>query len=286
VNGKGLQPVPLEVKPNKTYRVRLLNPSGERYFNFAIAGHKLTVIQAGQSPVVPVVLDSIDIASGQRFDFLITTGNVVADYTINIMTNWEGSDTGPGNVFNGSYLHYTGATTRSSAVPIAESKLYDEQTSKLKPLLTQNGWYTPPPKKADRTIYLNTNLAFVDINTETALPLSEYPFGKIALAVDQDNSDATYSKAQAYVAPVTPYLLASAYGQLYDLPYVNKPIRIEAGEVVDIVVQQVAISAGTPFGLSLAHPWHMHGGTFYILGTTSMIYPALCPSLCFPSLPH
>jgi iron transport multicopper oxidase len=68
-----MQNVFINVEPNIKYRFRILNTASDTYFNFAIGNHNLTVIQQGQCPVVEVVFKSLDVSSGQRYDFIVQT---------------------------------------------------------------------------------------------------------------------------------------------------------------------------------------------------------------------
>ena len=79
----------LAVEYNKTYRVRILNAASLAYFNLAIAGHNMTVIQAGSTATKPISLQSLDINVAERFDVLITTDKKPLSYRINIQTNYQ-----------------------------------------------------------------------------------------------------------------------------------------------------------------------------------------------------
>jgi iron transport multicopper oxidase len=72
------------VKPNKTYRLRILNAAALSYYNMAISDHNMTVIKAGWTPTKQNQLQSLDINSAERFDVLITTSAAVASYHIQV----------------------------------------------------------------------------------------------------------------------------------------------------------------------------------------------------------
>ena len=110
----GKQPVFLDVQPNKVYRVRIINAASLGYYNFAIAGHNLTVINEGATPTVPVSMRSIDLSVSQRFDFLLSTRNMpIATYQIQIQTNWRGYDVSPAGIFKTVYLRYQNSVSMS-----------------------------------------------------------------------------------------------------------------------------------------------------------------------------
>jgi iron transport multicopper oxidase len=104
------------VVSNATYRLRIVNAGSLGYFNFAIAGHTLTVIAMDAMPKKALVVNSIDIASGQRVDVLLQTKMSASNYSIGVITNWRGNDT---TAAGGGYavLHYQGANTYSSELP-------------------------------------------------------------------------------------------------------------------------------------------------------------------------
>lgn len=79
----------IQVQPKKTYRLRLLNAASLAYFNLAIAGHNMTVIQTGGTPTKHVVLDSIDINVAERFDVLISTDQPPSSYRINVQIEFQ-----------------------------------------------------------------------------------------------------------------------------------------------------------------------------------------------------
>ena len=60
------------VEPGKTYLFRLIAATTLSYFNFAIDGHKMTVIRTDGQDLKPFTVDSIEITSGERYDVLVT----------------------------------------------------------------------------------------------------------------------------------------------------------------------------------------------------------------------
>ena len=117
------------------YRVRIVNAASLAYYNMAIAGHNLTLISQGSTPIQPVMVKSIDITASQRFDFLLNTHNMpISTYQVSIVTNWRGLDVAPSGLFNTVYLQYAGSTGISALPATNEIKLWNDQRSKIKPL--------------------------------------------------------------------------------------------------------------------------------------------------------
>lgn len=84
-NLEGVEPIPqsglindnanttFSFKPNKVYRLRIINVSGIATFNFAIDDHELQVIEVDGILTKPVNVGKIYLAAGQRMSVLIKT---------------------------------------------------------------------------------------------------------------------------------------------------------------------------------------------------------------------
>ena len=160
-NGLGSQSVYLNVQKNMIYRVRIVNAANLAYYNLAIAGHNLTLISQGSTPIQLVVVKSLDIAASQRFDFLLNTHNMLSlTYQISIVTNWRGLDTTPSGLFNKVYLRYAGSTGISPLVATNEIKLWNDQIGKIKPRGVVN-----VPKNASKSFILDQAQQYVNAKT-------------------------------------------------------------------------------------------------------------------------
>lgn len=72
VNGKTPDfPEEFEVRRGETVRLRIANPSSSTIFRVALAGHRMTVVEADGQPVEPVEVDAIRIGMGERYDVLV-----------------------------------------------------------------------------------------------------------------------------------------------------------------------------------------------------------------------
>ncbi|KIJ45861.1 multicopper oxidase [Sphaerobolus stellatus SS14] len=61
----------INVTKGKRYRFRIVSISAEGFFDFAIQGHSLTVLEAGGSNHVPYTMDSIQILLGKRYSVVV-----------------------------------------------------------------------------------------------------------------------------------------------------------------------------------------------------------------------
>ncbi len=73
INGRlPTAPATLHGKPRQRARIRLINASAATIYRVALAGHRLTVTDSDAYPLVPVTVDTLDIASGERYDVTTT----------------------------------------------------------------------------------------------------------------------------------------------------------------------------------------------------------------------
>lgn len=59
-------------KPGQRARIRLINAAGATVFRVALGGHRLTVTHTDGFPVDPVTVDTLQLASGERYDLRVT----------------------------------------------------------------------------------------------------------------------------------------------------------------------------------------------------------------------
>lgn len=64
-------PPVFEVRKGDRVRLRLLNPSGATTFQLALAGHRMAVTHSDGRPVRPVLVDTLQIGMGERYDVLV-----------------------------------------------------------------------------------------------------------------------------------------------------------------------------------------------------------------------
>jgi iron transport multicopper oxidase len=137
INGHGRYPggsaSPLavfNVEPGKRYRFRLISTSCDPYYKFSIDGHNFTVIEVDGINVEPLLVDSIQIFTGQRYSFILEANQKVQNYWMRA----EPPDCklpGPSSGINSAIFRYAGApmidpTTprEDSNIPLVETDLH------------------------------------------------------------------------------------------------------------------------------------------------------------------
>jgi iron transport multicopper oxidase len=68
------------VESGKRYRFRIINASAIARFDFQIAGHTLTIIEADGEPHEPLTVDRLTIHAGMRFSVVVTADQTVDNY--------------------------------------------------------------------------------------------------------------------------------------------------------------------------------------------------------------
>jgi FtsP/CotA-like multicopper oxidase with cupredoxin domain len=128
----------VDVKPNKVYRLRILNAASFSYYNMAISDHNMTVIKAASTLTKQNILNSLDINCGDRYDVLVTTSAAVASYRIQIQSNWGGSEGAASDLNNMNFfLRYNESPVIAALNAKNESKPWNQQSSEIvMPVLT------------------------------------------------------------------------------------------------------------------------------------------------------
>ncbi|KAF8490605.1 laccase 17 [Gautieria morchelliformis] len=130
INGAGrysggpttVQRARINVKRGKRYRFRLISLSAEGFFNFSIASHSMTVIEADGVAHQPYTVDIIPLLPAQRYSVVVTANQTVDNYWISATQTIRGVTTQSANSnFNGTdtfaVLHYDGASSAEPTAP-------------------------------------------------------------------------------------------------------------------------------------------------------------------------
>lgn len=76
VNGRpAADPFVIEARPGRRIRLRLINAGSDTAYEFSVGGHRLRVVASDGFPVEPVVVDSLVLGMGERFDVLVEAGD-------------------------------------------------------------------------------------------------------------------------------------------------------------------------------------------------------------------
>ena len=303
------EPWVMNVKSDKTYRIRLIGSTSISLVLFGFEGHdNLTIIETDNSYVYGVPeIPYMQVDTGQRFSFLLNTKSSSELATLGCKTRfWIQFETreGEATVFAWAILNYTDVSIPSHGNPSASSDVGGPDASPPSPPTTQvssecfnclpdgpiidlptvvTGWleYTfqnpplpgyespPPSSEVTRRITISTS-QFLNGSSGHTLMIS--------------NNETWADKPPLGPTTLTPYLVELFQnGSVYDglvpdfdrglsnggFDPISQTYPARLGEVLEIVWQN---AASTPDGIYGPHPMHAHGGPHWDMGSGPGLY--------------
>lgn len=291
-------PEVFELAPNSTYRLRFIGGVVATTVAIVIEDHdSMEVINVDGAYTQPAEVDRIQLGSGQRFDVLLKTKTVeeLAQLGKSLFYIQIESRYRPANVTSYAFLQYVsgdGANGSNSTTAInignrtipasapatppltITNEIYDWLEYTLTPLEDND---FPSADQVTRTVYLyNAQIAgptgqkFWSVNNHTWTEGNEHlaatPFYDVANNSGVPYLVDVYNKGEAAIPDYD--LAVSQYGG-WD-PNLNV-YPAQVGEIIDVVL--VNEPTGTVGGFDV-HPWHLHGGHAYDLGSGPGMYDA------------
>ncbi|KAE8100355.1 hypothetical protein FH972_018262 [Carpinus fangiana] len=271
-----------QVDYGKTYLLRLVNAAMNAELYFAIAEHNLTLVGMDGSYVKPVVTSSLMITPGQTMDILVKANQSPRDrYYVGArqydsvrpdVTDYDQTNAT-------AILEYSGGSYDPSISPIFPTNLpsYEEFspalnfTSRLRSLANQDHPVNVP-KNITTRMYITASMNNVVFDYEGAT--------KTALASSLNNV--------SWLNPSTDVLLAyyRNISGIYTTDFPNYPpdfFNFTADTAPDYTTEtvqgtklkvlnyneevEIVFQGTTVFDASEDHPMHLHGYTFYVVGS-------------------
>ncbi|THH15515.1 hypothetical protein EW146_g4970 [Bondarzewia mesenterica] len=233
VNGSATPLAVINVEQGKRYRYRLVSISCDTSFNFSIDQHKMTIIEVEGNNVQPLVVDSLQILTGQRYSVVVQANKKVDNYWIRAQPNdiAQGFDGGR----NSAILRYKGAPAEDPTTSLVNSTLPLVETN-LHPRENPQAPGKPFPGGADINIRLNVTV----VNNGTKFAMNDV----------------------IYDPPTVPVLLQIMSGtkRAQDLLPKGSIYGLERNKSVELV-----IPAGLTGPFGGPHPVHLHGHAFSVV---------------------
>ncbi|KAF2155411.1 multicopper oxidase [Myriangium duriaei CBS 260.36] len=267
----------IEVQPSTTYRFRSIGGLAYSLTSYMFENHdNLTIIAADGSYTQPTPADGrIQIDAGQRFDYLLTTKSESELRQLNKTNFWVQLESRfvPGQLTSYAILSYVNCTHPSPVtIPTAPpstppltipTTVQTWLESTLQPL-TSNDF--PPTSSVSRTVFLRSaqvasQALHWTINNHTWSETTPVP---------NSTFDTPYlvNIYQHGPAAIPDFSTASA-NDGYDTTL--NVYAAKVGEVIDIIL--INEPNGQAGGFD-NHPWHIHGGHVYDLGSGQGEYNA------------
>ncbi|XP_068325074.1 putative laccase-9 [Pyrus communis] len=265
----------------KTYLLKVINAVMNEEQFFAIANHTLTVVAQDASYIKPITTSYIMITPGQTMDILVTANQHPSQYYMASHPFMDGTNVSYNNSTTSAIVQYNGNYGTPSIIPFptlpaeADETAADSFTKQIRALASKEHPIDVPLEIHSR-IYMT-----VAINERICANSScEGPDGN-ALASSLNNVSFVTPSVdilQAYYRgsnngvyrtsfpnrPPNPFNYTGDVGNNTIYPNFGTRVRmIKYGAGVEIIFQ------GTNIIAPENHPMHLHGFSFYLVGTGS-----------------
>ncbi|XP_031276746.1 laccase-14-like [Pistacia vera] len=274
----------LKVKFGKTYLLRIINAVMNEENFFGIANHTLTVVGHDGAYIKPITTDYILITPGQTMDILFTANQNLSHYYMAASPFFD-SVVAFDNSTTTAIVQYDGKYTPPSTPFFPNLPFYNDInaaqnfTNRVKSLAT-DAYPANVPKNITTQLYITVALNRILCPNNSCLS----PTGDGPLDNKQSSSLNNVSFATPQVSILDAYYRGLSNVFLGDFP--NQPPNffnftgdvsdvsiftasgtkarlINYGEAVEIVFQ------GTNLQVAETHPLHLHGYSFFVVGTGS-----------------
>ncbi|CAN1794043.1 LAC6 [Linum perenne] len=287
-NGNSSYVYKLEVVPGKTYLLRLINAGLNTENFFAIANHKLTIVEADAEYTKPFTTDRVMLGPGQTLIVLVKADQPIGRYSMAVGPYISARNLQFQNITSVAYFQYLGATPNSLSLPARLPNVNDNLAVKtvmdgLKGLNTTDN----VPKEIDTTLFVTIGLNINKCRSKTpqmncqspnntngtmGASMNNVSFVKPAVSL----LEAYYKGIEDYFTPDFPGAPLRFYDFVNGAP--NSPPNdtnsmngtrtkvIEYGTRVQIILQDTGTIS------TENHPIHLHGYSFYVVGYGSGDY--------------
>ncbi|CAO3682118.1 unnamed protein product [Umbelopsis vinacea] len=221
----------------KRYRLRLINTGAFAEFDFSIDGHNMTVVEADGVDIQPVVIDRLPIHVAQRYSVIVEANQPVGNYWARAVMNQ--------NCF---------AYTNPALDPNVLASIHYEGAPAIQPNTTDPSLSDP----VDCNDLNPSDLRPVDAMDAPEYNVSYYVAASFQ-AITSDRIRRGYMNQTSWIAlqNATTLQQANAGVTTFDSSqFVLTPPN--NATVVQLIIQNFDDGS---------HPFHLHGHTFWVLGT-------------------
>jgi iron transport multicopper oxidase len=239
------------VKPGKTYRIRVINVAAVAAFKFSIDGHILQTIEVDGTDVkTPVPVHAAVIGAAQRYSFLVTMNQSPSSKHLiraNVMTERL------------MLIENENINPYPEALIADVTAVLNYHDGKKPEFDTEPHDYTVivPPVNLTDAIWLDENLltphdghlAPVQVDQEFTLTVT---FSEDHEGLRRGSFNFTPFRL-THGRPLLSYLYSGD-----ELPVESFPLYVRKGDVVQLVINNPFLGP---------HPFHLHGHSFWVMGT-------------------
>lgn len=232
----------------KKYRIRLVNGAADTHFRFTIDNHTLEVIASDFVPIVPYNTTSVSIGMGQRYDVIVTATESTGNFWLRAIPQESCSDNdNVDNILGIVRYDSTSTDEPSTTVYDLDDSCADEDASNLVPYLSMDVGVASDEDDELASLSFGTKIKWT-MNAVSFVSEWNYPTVK---AIAESNT--TWDSAE----------------HVWTMPNAN---------------EWVLMVINTDFGQ--AHPIHLHGHDFWVLGAGDGTYDNTTDTLTTVNAPR
>ncbi|KAJ6297363.1 hypothetical protein OIU78_022993 [Salix suchowensis] len=265
-----------QVSYGKTYLLRVINAVMNEEQFFGIAGHSLTVVGQDAAYIKPITTNYIMITPGQTMDILVSANRTPSDYYMASRSFADGNGPPFDNTTTTAILQYNGNHTTPSAIPLPLLPRFDDTaaaesyTGRVRSLASKKHPINVP-QSIKRRLYITIALNFLPCTAASCASSTRFAGSMNNVSYEAKPIDIL----QAYYRsinrvfdrdfPSKPPKYFNFSGNMTSIDVTTakgtKVTMLNYGESVEIVFQ------GTNLLAAMNHPIHLHGFSFYLVGT-------------------
>ncbi|KAL4622137.1 hypothetical protein ACB092_06G276100 [Castanea dentata] len=269
----------IDVVPGKTYLLRLINAGLNSENFFAIANHKLTIVEADAEYTKPFTTDRVMLGPGQTINVLVTANQPIGKYSMAMGPYSSAKGAAFQNISAIAHFQYLGAVTNSVSLPAQLPSFSDNLAVKtvmdgLKSLNTVN-----VPKEIDANLFITIGLNVQKCQSKTpnqncqglnngvmAASMNNISFIKPPISL----LEAYYKKMNGSFTEDFPGVPLKFYdfvnGAPNNIPNDTQALNGTRVKVLEYGTRVQLILQDTGTVTTENHPIHLHGYSFYVVG--------------------
>ncbi|KAF2324904.1 hypothetical protein GH714_021137 [Hevea brasiliensis] len=269
----------IDVVPGKTYLLRLINAGLNMENFFAIANHKLTIVEADAEYTKPFTTDRVMLGPGQTMIILVTADQPIGKYSMAMGPYMSAQGVSFQNISAIAHFQYLGAVPNSISLPARLPNFNDNLAVKtvmdgLRGLNTSN-----VPKEIDTNLFVTIGINVNKCSSKTPQQNCQ-GLNNGTMAASMNNVSfikPTVSVLEAYYQGIEGFFTDDFPGaplRFYDfvngapnnIPFDTNSMNgtrtkvLEYGSRVQIILQDTGTVT------TENHPIHLHGYSFYVVG--------------------
>ncbi|KAE9460237.1 hypothetical protein C3L33_07853, partial [Rhododendron williamsianum] len=269
----------IDVVPGKTYLLRLINAGLNMENFFAIANHKLTIVEADAEYTKPFSTDRVMLGPGQTVNVLVTANQPIGRYSMGMGPYMSAQNVPFQSIKSVAYFQYLGAMPYSLALPAPLPSFNDNLAVKtvMDGLKSLNP--VPVPKEIDSNLFITIGLNVQKCNSKTPQQNCQGVNGGIMAASMNNISfikpsvsllEAYYKHIHGYYSEDFPGVPLKFYdfvnGAPNTIPIDTQSVRGTRTKVLEFGSRVQLILQDTGTVTTENHPIHLHGYSFYVVG--------------------